>query len=138
MSFVGIVGLKCTGKTTLLSYEANRYPDRSIYISIDPNKHAYTSLTELLYDRMYEAIYRLPWPLNCLRLDGDLNKTKAVQTLFHHLVNDKTDQRRVKIFIDFSDSHLTTSQYSSTSISATAVTSSIPYQPCMSFMQLLS
>jgi hypothetical protein len=100
-SFVGLIGLKATGKTSTLKYEANKYKEFSIFCEIDPRSH--TTLTEFMYERMYQDIWKMPWFARQIRFNGSLSHKAIVHNVFEKVVK---NGNTVKVFIDVSTSEV--------------------------------
>ena len=94
-NFVGLVGLKSTGKSKTLQYLASENNERSIYCEIPIDN--YTSIADAIYRRMYDDLFKMPFFLSMLRFDLDRTRRKVVLSVLENIVK---DGKRVRVFVD--------------------------------------
>lgn len=98
-SFIGLVGPNDTGKTLTLQYYASKSRKNSIYCTINPN--TYKSLSDSLYQRMYEPLFKLPGILGDIRF-GDSRKDPP-QVIIERVFRKAALTEKVQVFIDIHD-----------------------------------
>ena len=94
-NFVGLVGLKSTGKSKTLQYLASENNERSIYCEIPIEN--YTSIADAIYRRMYNDLFKMPFFLSMLRFDRDRTRRKVVLSVLENIAK---DGKRVRVFVD--------------------------------------
>ena len=94
-NFVGLVGLKSTGKSKTLQYLASENNERSIYCEIPIDN--YTSIADAIYRRMYDDLFKMPFFLSMLRFDRDRTRRKVVLSVLENIAK---DGKRVRMFVD--------------------------------------
>ena len=94
-NFVGLVGLKSTGKSKTLQYLASENNERSIYCEIPIDN--YTSIADAIYRRMYDDLFKMPFFLSMLRFDRDRTRRKVVLSVLENIAK---DGKRVRVFVD--------------------------------------
>ena len=73
----GIVGLKSTGKTSTVQLVARNLPN-VVHVEMTATE----DVCDVLYRRLNESVFHLPWFLNSLRLDSDLSSEMKVEKVF--------------------------------------------------------
>jgi hypothetical protein len=92
--FCGLIGLKATGKTTTLEYLASQERN-CVFCEIDGNQPV--AIDDVLYARLSESIWKLPWFFRQIRFNGDLTKRDIIREVFK-LVEKNSKQKVLAVF----------------------------------------